>query len=89
MTGRLIAGTEVSHTHVEWLRFLKQIARQTRPGLDLHLIADNYATHKHPKVQAWRRRGSKPGCGGIPAPPGILRRHRRPGSIWSSASSPI
>jgi transposase len=52
-TGKLITRTEASHTHVEWLRFLKQIDRQTPCGLDLHLIADNYATHKHPKVRAW------------------------------------
>jgi transposase len=52
-TGTLIARTEPSHTHVEWLRFLKQIERETPPDLDLHLIADNYATHKHPKVCAW------------------------------------
>jgi transposase len=55
-TGKLITRTEASHTHVEWLRFLKQIDRQTPRGLDLHLIADNYATHKHPKVQAWLAR---------------------------------
>jgi transposase len=53
LTGNLIARTEVRHTHVEWLRFLKQIDRETPRGLDLHLIADNYATHKHPKVRAW------------------------------------
>ena len=53
VTGKLITRTEASHTHVEWLRFLKQIDRQTPRGLDLHLIADNYVTHKHPKVRAW------------------------------------
>jgi transposase len=53
VTGKLITRTEAKHTHVEWLRFLKQIDRQTPPGVDLHLIADNYATHKHPKVRAW------------------------------------
>src|SRR5271165_2360973 len=52
-TGALIARTETSHTHVEWLRFLKQIDRETPRDLDLHLIADNYATHKHPKVRGW------------------------------------
>jgi hypothetical protein len=51
--GRLITRTEASHTHVEWLRFLKQIDRETPAELALHLIADNYATHKHPKVRAW------------------------------------
>ena len=53
LTGKLITRTETSHTHVEWLRFLKQIDRETPCDLDLHLIADNYATHKHPKVRAW------------------------------------
>jgi transposase len=53
VTGALITRTETSHTHVEWLRFLKQIDRETPRELDLHLIADNYATHKHPKVRAW------------------------------------
>jgi transposase len=53
LTGKLITRTATSHTHVEWLRFLKQIDRETPKHLDLHLIADNYATHKHPKVKAW------------------------------------
>jgi transposase len=56
LTGRLITRTEASHTHVEWLRFIKQIDRETPRDLDLHLIADNYATHKHPKVRAWLAR---------------------------------
>ena len=56
LTGKLITRTEASHTHVEWLRFLKQIDRQTPRDLDLHLIADNDATHKHPKVRAWLAR---------------------------------
>ena len=53
LTGKLITRTEACHTHVEWLRFLKQIDRETPRELGLHLIADNYATHKHPKVRAW------------------------------------
>ncbi len=57
LTGKLIARTETNHTHVEWLRFLKQIDRETPRELDLHLIADNYATHKHPKSLPSRRRG--------------------------------
>ncbi len=54
--GKLIARTEERHTHVEWLRFLKQIDRETPKDLDIHLIQDNYATHKHPKVKAWLKR---------------------------------
>jgi transposase len=53
LVGKLIARTEQRHTHVEWLRFLKQIDRETPKDLDLHLIVDNYATHKHAKVKAW------------------------------------
>ena len=54
--GKLIARTEARHTHVEWLRFLKQIDRETPKNLDIHLTQDNYATHKHPKVKAWLKR---------------------------------
>jgi len=56
LEGKLIARTEERHTHVEWLRFLKQIDRETPQDLAFHLIQDNYATHKHPKVRAWLKR---------------------------------
>jgi transcriptional regulator with XRE-family HTH domain len=42
LDGRLIHRTEQTHTHREWLLFLKQIDRQTPKGLQLHLIVDNY-----------------------------------------------
>ena len=42
--------------HQEWIKFLKEIDARTPPELDLHLIADNYATHKHPKVRRWLAR---------------------------------
>ena len=41
------------HRHQEFLKFLRLIDQQTPKDLELHLIADNYATHKHPKVQEW------------------------------------
>jgi transposase len=44
------------HRHQEWIKFLKEIDDRTPEDVDLHLIADNYATHKHPKVQAWLKR---------------------------------
>ena len=53
LDGKLIARTEQRHTHVEWLRFLKQIERETPKQLDLHLIVDNYCTHKQQKVRKW------------------------------------
>jgi transposase len=51
--GKLIAECQPRHRHQEWLKFLKKIAAETPAGLDLHLIVDNYATHKHPKVRRW------------------------------------
>ena len=53
LDGRIISRTEAKHTHVEWLRFLKQINRETPKEMDVHIIADNYGTHKHPKVKVW------------------------------------
>ena len=41
------------HRHQEYLRFIKQLERDMPKGLDLHLIVDNYTTHKHKKVKEW------------------------------------
>jgi len=54
--GRLIGTCMQRHRHQEWIKFLKLIDSQTPSELDLHLIVDNYATHKHPKVQSWLKR---------------------------------
>jgi transposase len=53
LDGQVIGQCQQRHTHVEWLKFLRQIDRETPKDKTLHLIADNYATHKHPAVQAW------------------------------------
>ena len=54
--GRLIGTCMPRHRHQEWIKFLKRIDAETPPDLDLHLIVDNYATHKHPKVKSWLKR---------------------------------
>jgi transposase len=54
--GKLIGTCMKKHRHQEWIKFLKLIDRETPQQLDLHLIADNYRTHKHDKVQAWLHR---------------------------------
>jgi transposase len=54
--GKLIGTCMQRHRHQEWIKFLKLIDAQTPAELDLHLIADNYNTHKHPKVQRWLAR---------------------------------
>jgi len=53
LDGKILRQTAERHTHEEWLSFLKHLERQTPAGLTLHLIVDNYATHKHPKVKSW------------------------------------
>lgn len=53
LEGKLITTIAEQHRHQEWLSFLKKIDRETPKGLAIHLIADNYATHKHPEVKAW------------------------------------
>ena len=53
LDGQVIGQCQQHHTHAEWLKFLKKIDRETPKDKMLHLIADNYATHKHPVVQEW------------------------------------
>jgi transposase len=53
LDGQVIGQCQQRHTHAEWLKFLRTIDRETPKDKTLHLIADNYATHKHPAVQEW------------------------------------
>ena len=53
LDGKVIGACMPRHRHREFLRFLKLIDRQTAEELDLHLIVDNYATHKTPAVKRW------------------------------------
>jgi transposase len=53
LDGKVIGQCLPRHRHQEFLKFLRTINRQTRKGLDLHLIVDNYGTHTHPKVTFW------------------------------------
>ena len=53
LDGQVIGQCQQRHTHLEWLKFLKKIDKETPKDKTLHLIADNYATHKHPAVQEW------------------------------------
>jgi transposase len=53
LDGTVLGRCMQRHRHQEFIRFLNRINRETPAGLDLHLIVDNYATHKHQKVRAW------------------------------------
>jgi transposase/DNA-binding XRE family transcriptional regulator len=55
LDGKIFSTTAAKHTHRQWLAFLKQLDAETPEDLTLHLIADNYSTHKHPKVRSWMR----------------------------------
>ncbi|MDR2673588.1 MAG: IS630 family transposase [Opitutaceae bacterium] len=51
--GKVIGSCQKRHRHQEWLRFLRLIDASTPPEKPLHLIVDNYSTHKHEKVRCW------------------------------------
>ncbi len=53
LTGAVIGQCLPRHRHGEFLKFLRIIERRVPKGLAIHLILDNYATHKHPNVVAW------------------------------------
>ena len=53
MNGQVLAQCRPRHRHQEFLDFLRRIDKAVPPELDVHCVADNYASHKHPKVRAW------------------------------------
>jgi transposase len=53
LDGTVVGRCMPSHTHKEFIKFLNAVERAVRPGRIIHAIADNYATHKHPKVKQW------------------------------------
>ena len=53
LSGAVIARNHRRHRSTEFLRFLKEVEAATPTDLDLHLVLDNYATHKTPQVKAW------------------------------------
>ena len=59
LEGKLITRLAARHRHQEWLAFLKTIDEQTPADLAIHIIADNYATHKHPAVTRWLDRHAR------------------------------
>jgi len=54
------------HRHQEWLKFLRRLDREFPAPLSLHLVMDNYGTHKEPHVQAWLKKHPRFVCHFIP-----------------------
>jgi transposase len=59
LEGQVISMCDDRHRHQEWLKFLRVIDYVIPAGKQVHLIVDNYATHKHPKVQRWLSRNPR------------------------------
>ena len=57
--GTIIGTCMDKHRHQEWIRFLNLIRKSTPADKEIHIICDNYATHKHGKVIAWQRRNPR------------------------------
>jgi transposase len=53
LTGKVIGDCLPRHRHIEFLKFLRTIDREVPKGLQIHLILDNYSTHKHENVKKW------------------------------------
>jgi transposase len=53
LTGVVIGQCQARHRHQEFLKFLRRVDKEVPKGLEIHMILDNYATHKHPNVKAW------------------------------------
>jgi putative transposase len=52
-TGQVLTRCKARHRHQEYLDFLKHVDANVPQNLDMHLVVDNYATHKHPPVKRW------------------------------------
>jgi len=51
--GQVLTACKKRHRHQEYLQFLKQVDASVPPDMEIHLVVDNYATHKHPGVKRW------------------------------------
>ncbi|SLM18773.1 transposase (fragment) [uncultured spirochete] len=49
----VLAACKPRHRHQEFLSFLRNVENSVPPDLDIHMVVDNYVTHRHPKVKAW------------------------------------
>jgi transposase len=66
LDGKVIGQCQARHRHQEWLKFLRRLEREFPKPLTLHLIMDNYGTHKEPSVRAWLKKHQRFVCHFIP-----------------------
>ncbi len=66
LDGKVIGECHGRHRHQEWLKFLRRLDTEFPPQLTLHLVMDNYGTHKEPHVQAWLKKHPRFVCHFVP-----------------------
>src|ERR1700737_1387419 len=66
LDGKVIGECHSRHRHQEWLKFLRRLDGEFPPELQLHLVMDNYGTHKEPHVQAWLKKHPRFVCHFVP-----------------------
>jgi len=66
LEGKVIGQCQARHRHQEWLKFLRRLDAEFPSELTLHLVLDNYGTHKEPHVVAWLQRHPRFVCHFIP-----------------------
>src|SRR5450631_1807659 len=66
LDGKVIGECHGRHRHQEWLKFLRRLDAEFPPQLQLHLVMDNYGTHKEPHVQAWLKKHPRFVCHFVP-----------------------
>jgi transposase len=66
LDGQVVGECHARHRHQEWLKFLRRLDREFPQDLELHLVMDNYGTHKEPHVRAWLKKHRRFICHFIP-----------------------
>ena len=66
LSGQVVGQCYPRHRHQEWLKFLRRLDSEFPKNIDLHLVMDNYGTHKEPHVQAWLKKHPRFVCHFIP-----------------------
>jgi transposase len=66
LDGKVIGECHGRHRHQEWLKFLRRLDREFPPDIQLHLVMDNYGTHKEPHVKAWLKKHPRFVCHFVP-----------------------
>jgi len=66
LDGKVIGECHARHRHQEWLKFLRRLDREFPPAVQLHLVMDNYGTHKEPHVKAWLKKHPRFVCHFVP-----------------------